>query len=83
MDLSKIPEPSEGDLQWTREGLSNFYSNYEDPKKDLRVIAHLLRHGSVLAKSRRQFQDEWYSALYADEQAAISFFEKFGGNDER
>lgn len=80
MDLSKIPEPSEGDLQWTREGLSNFYSNYEDPKKDLRVIAHLLRHGSVLVKNIDIEMVD--SGKLGEVMAAISFFEKFGGNDD-
>lgn len=76
MDLSKIPEPSEDDLKWTLEGISDYHGNYEDPQKDLRVIAHLLRHGSVLAESLKELV---YSATTPDERAAISFFEKFGG----
>jgi hypothetical protein len=89
MDLSKIPEPSEEDLQWTREGLSNFHSNYEDPKKDLRVIAHLLRHGSVLAKqsdpknNHRTFTMGQIAEMEKRRLEAVKVFLKFGGDDER
>lgn len=71
MDLSKIPEPSEYDLSDARFSLSHRPYSSED-----RIIAHLLRHGSVLAKSLKELV---YSAATPDERAAISFFEKFGG----
>lgn len=82
MDLSKIPEPSEDDLNYAK--LLMEIVDYEKlthhDKAHSRLIAHLLRHGRVLANSRRRLQDEGYSALYADEREAISFFEKFGGD---
>lgn len=74
MDLSKIPEPTEDDLKWTLEGISDYHGNYEDPQKDLRVIAHLLRHGSVLAA---------FAKRHGMHRSSVEFFEKFGGNDER
>ncbi len=85
MDLSKIPEPSEEELDRAEFLVEDqqYFVLTPDERILCRVIAHLLRHGSVLANSRRRFQDEGYSALYADERAAVSFFEKFGGDDER
>lgn len=81
MDLSKIPEPSEEETDGVASWIDDYSLCGEDwiVPREVKVIAHLLRHGRVLAKSRRQFQDEGYSALYADEREAISFFEKFGG----
>ena len=81
MDLSKIPEPSEDDQSYAK--LLMEIVDYEKlthhDKAHSRLIAHLLRHGRVLADSRRRFQDEGYSNLHTDECEAISFFEKFGG----
>lgn len=46
-----------------------------------RVIAHILRHGSVLAKNidLEMVDSEQLGSV----MVAIEFFEKFGGNDER
>jgi len=86
MDLSKIPEPSEDDLSnaiWLLFEYSRSTSGYT------RVIAHLLRHGSVLADYVRRDDD---SHVYIGNNTlldigplaeAVTFFEKFGGNDER
>lgn len=78
MDLSKIPEPSEEeirDVAWWVER----YPQAENICADdwVRVIAHLLRHGRVLAsRVVGEFPD---NCLTDEEQEAISFFEKFGG----
>jgi len=100
MDLSKIPEPSEDDLQFAsiagsvgmlvheyeqtlavlqesqEQELTVIILAAEALLQKIRVIAHLLRHGRVLAKSAKEAIWDNYTP---DERAAISFFEKFGG----
>lgn len=67
MDLSKIPEPSEDDLQKVKWILFKYHSRMsENP----RVIAHLLRHGSVLAA---------FAKRHNMHKTSVEFFEKFGG----
>lgn len=76
MDLSKIPEPSEGDLDNVRWLLTLPQFCMKE-----RVIAHLLRHGSVLAKNIDLEMVD--SEQLGEVMVAIEFFEKFGGNNER
>lgn len=73
MDLSKIPEPSDEDLSD-----ASFFLSHPPYSKEDRVIAHLLRRGRVLAKVGR-YCEEHFDILEEDDLAAISFFEKFGG----
>ncbi len=86
MDLSKIPEPSEEDLSD-----AVFFTSHPPYSAEDRVIAHLLRHGRVLAQSMNsRAETANYMIGYAggtsgwvedtvEESEAISFFEKFGG----
>lgn len=81
MDLSKIPEPSEGDFMTADYLTRSYAASYlgvpdEEYRRLMRCYAHLLRHGSVLAESLKELV---YSASTPDEKTAISFFEKFGG----
>ena len=78
MDLSKIPEPSEGELA--------AMASFLNPRKDYYgpiscVLAHILRNGSVLAKNIdiEMVNSEQLGSV----MVAIEFFEKFGGSDER
>lgn len=82
MDLSKIPEPTADEAEGVASWIDDYAFCGEDwiVPREVKVIAHLLRHGRVLAKSLKELV---YSATTPEEQAAISFFEKFGGNDER
>lgn len=84
MDLSKIPEPSEGDLDNVRWLLTLPQFCMKE-----RVIAHILRHGRVLADYVRRDDD---SHTYIGDNTlldkgplaeAVEFFEQFGGNNER
>lgn len=71
MDLSKIPEPSEVEIELAMYLIRNppeSHSAYSC------VIAHLLRHGKVLAA---------FAKRHGMHRSSIEFFEKFGGNDER
>lgn len=91
MDLSKIPEPSEGDLNYAKllmEIVDYEKLNHHD-KAHARIIAHILRHGRVLADYVRRDDD---SHTYIGDNTlldkgplaeAVKFFEQFGGNDER
>lgn len=81
MDLSKIPEPSEEDVEYVFGCLAEYDLQLElgciESPATARVIAHLLRHGRELAQSLKELV---YSATTPEGQAAISFFEKFGGD---
>ena len=82
MDLSKIPEPSESDLQYLEHLVSQYHGlSGQNAGSYVRVIAHILRHGVVLAKSAKVkvIPDDYIEG----EREAIQFFEQFGGNDER
>jgi len=75
MDLSKIPEPSEGELA----AMASFLNPREDYYGPIScVIASFLRHGSVLAKNIdiEMVDSEQIGRV----MAAIGFFEKFGGS---
>lgn len=77
MDLSKIPEPSEGELA----AMASFLEPREDYYGPIScVLAHILRHGRVLADS---VKEAVFDSNTPEELAAIQFFEQFGGNDER
>jgi len=83
MNLSKIPESSERDLGYAK--LLMEIVDYEKlthhDKAHARIIAHFLRHGSVLAKNidLEMVDSEQLGSV----MVAIEFFEKFGGSDER
>lgn len=72
MDLSKIPEPSEEEIDIVMREL-----NVSPVLTQDRVIAHLLRHGSVLAKNIdiEMVDSEQLGRV----MVAIEVFEKFGG----
>lgn len=76
MDLSKIPEPSEDEID--RAGFlvedQQYFKLTDDERILCRIIAHLLRHGSVLAA---------FAKRHGMHRSSVEFFEKFGGNDER
>ena len=69
MNLSKIPEPSENDLDNVRWLLTEPQFCMKE-----RVIAHILRHGRVLAA---------FAKRHGMHRSAVEFFEQCGGNDER
>jgi hypothetical protein len=91
MDLSKIPEPSESDLGYAK--LLMEIVDYEKlthhDKAHARIIAHLLRHGRVLAEqsdpknNHRTFTIEQIVEMEQQRLEAVRFFLQFGGNDER
>lgn len=80
MNLSKIPEPSEDEIEMAMYLVRN---PPESHSAYLCVIAHLLRHGIVLAEAMTDLERINLVIWDSEKKAAISFFEKFGGNDER
>lgn len=84
MDLSKIPEPSEKDFMTADYLTRSYAASYlgvpdEEYRRLMRCYAHILRHGRVLSKNI----DMVDVSVLSDVRAAITFFEQFGGNDER
>lgn len=72
MDLSKIPEPSEGELA----AMASFLEPREDYYGPIScVLAHILRHGRVLAKSAKAkvIPDDHIDG----EREAVKFFEQY------
>ena len=92
MDLSKIPELTENDLVTADYFFRSYAASYlgatdEEFRRMIRVIAHMISMGRALAKLAVNATESphalWESDLTEEERAAIEFFEKFGGNDER
>lgn len=70
------PEPSEEDWEVTQDELDTFEQLGPIDSRHIRVIAHLIRNGAVLAKGVESSDRAFHIGMTDEERAAIALFER-------